>query len=501
MSDLPVIRDLELLADEEAIRLVPRRVAERLVALPMRMEGDRLLVAMASPQDLYAVDELARVIGRKVQPAQAGASAIQKAILRFYGDAEELETGPALVEPGLTVEADARVGGAPVTGEEAPAVEFVNSLLETAIASRASDIHIEPQATGVYVRLRVDGVLLDQTRVPVDMHPGIVSRIKILAGMDIAEPRLPQDGRFDGRLRGQVFDIRVSSVPSIFGQNVVLRLLPKTASGLRLSELGFLPDQLSLMSQLVARPFGMVIATGPTGSGKTTTLYGVLSRLDRVGKHVLTIEDPVEYQLPRVTQIQVNPKVGLDFAHGLRSILRQDPDILMVGEIRDVETLRMAIQSALTGHLVLTTVHCNDAASGAARLIDMGAEPFLVASAVSAMISQRLVRKICERCKTEDTPPAEVLEGLGLAGQGPFYRGKGCEHCRGTGYHGMTGVFETLVVDEVIGGAINRRETASEIRRLAKSLGVRDLLDDAKEKVLLGITTVEEITRAVFVEQ
>ncbi len=501
-DDIPTVTELNIYVDDAALDLVPRREAARLQILPMHVDGDKLVVAMVDPRDLLKLDELSRMTGKEIQPARADLRVIDRGIQRFYGERDELETGTGLMEPGLVVQADSRVGATLVEGsQDAPAVALVNELLEAAIFSRASDIHFEPGATKFQIRLRVDGVLYDHQSYPVDLHASVLSRVKIMAGMDIGEHRLPQDGRFDARLRGRVFDIRASVVPSVFGETAVLRLLPKTATGLKLEELGFSADHLRVMrDDVCARPHGMIFATGPTGSGKTTTLYAILTRLDRVGRNVLTIEDPVEYQLNRATQIQVHPKIGLDFDSGLRSILRQDPDIIMVGEIRDLETLRMAIQSALTGHLVLTTVHCNDAASGAARLIDMGAEPFLVASSASAFLSQRLVRHICPECRTEDEPAQELLDTLGIEG-GTFYRGRGCDECRGTGYHGRLACFEIMTVDDVIGSAITRRESAGEIRRLARSLGTLGLREDAIQKAREGLTTLEEILRAVWVEE
>ncbi len=500
---VPTITELNLYVDDVAIELIPRREAMRLQVLPMQVQGGTLVCAMVDPADILKLDELRRLTGKDIRPARADLRVIDRGIQRFYGEREDLETGPALMEPGLVVEADVRAGPMMGRGEDAPAVALVSELLETAITSRASDVHFEAGGTKLQVRLRVDGVLFDHQSYAMDMHPAVLSRIKVMAGMDIGEHRLPQDGRFDARLRGKVFDIRASVVPSVFGETAVLRLLPKTATGLRLVELGFSPDHLQQMEEhIVNRPHGMIFATGPTGSGKTTTLYAILSSLDRVGRNVVTIEDPVEYQLTRATQIQVHPKIGLDFTAGLRSILRQDPDILMVGEIRDLETLRMAIQSALTGHLVLTTVHCNDAASGAARLVDMGAEPFLVASAATAFISQRLVRKICEECRTEDKAKPEVLETLGVEDDGStYYRGRGCDHCRGTGYYGRTAVFEIMMVNDVIASAITRRESSGELRRLARSLGLRGLREDAIEKAREGMTTIEEILRGVWVEE
>ena len=498
---VPTITELNLYVDDGALELLSRRDAARLQVLPLHVTGNVLTVAMVNPGDLLKLDELRRLTGREIRPARADLQVIDRGVQRFYGERDDLETGSGLMEPGLVVQADARSGVAFRAGEDAPAVALVNELLETAILSRASDVHIEAGATKLQVRLRVDGVLFDHQSYPMDLHAPVLSRVKIMAGMDVGDHRLPQDGRFDARLRGKVFDVRASVVPSIFGEAAVLRLLPKTATGLKLIELGFSPGHLAVMEEIVHRPHGMIFATGPTGSGKTTTLYAILSRLDRVGRNVVTVEDPVEYQLTRATQIQVHPKIGLDFAAGLRSLLRQDPDVIMVGEIRDPETLRMAIQSALTGHLVLTTVHCNDAASGAARLIDMGAEPFLVASSATAFLSQRLVRKICEECRVHDyEPPQEMLDLLQIE-RGTFHRGRGCDHCRGTGYYGRTSVFEIMMVNEVIASAITRRESAGEIRRLARSLGVASLRDDAIQKAREGITALEEVVRAVWVQE
>jgi type II secretory ATPase GspE/PulE/Tfp pilus assembly ATPase PilB-like protein len=497
---VPVVTELNLYVDDSALELISRRDAMRLQVLPMQVVGNKLVVAMVNPGDLLKLDELRRLTGREIQPARADLRVIDRGIQRFYGERDDLETASALTEPGLVVQADARGAPLGMAGEDAPAVALVNELVEAAILTRASDIHVEAGATKLQVRLRVDGVLFDHQSFPMELHAPVLSRLKIMAGMDIGEKRLPQDGRFDARLRGKVFDIRASVVPSVFGETAVLRLLPKTSTGLKLSELGFAADHLVLMEDLVQRPHGMIFATGPTGSGKTTSLYAILTRLDRVGRNVVTIEDPVEYQLTRATQIQVHPKIGVDFAAGLRSILRQDPDVIMVGEVRDLETLRMAIQSALTGHLVLTTVHCNDAASGAARLVDMGAEPFLVASSATVFMSQRLVRKICTECQAEDKPTQETLDVLRIQ-DGTFYRGRGCEHCRGTGYYGRTSVFEIMMVTDLISSAITQRETAGEIRRLAHSLGMRSLREDGIIKAREGTTTLEEILRAVWVEE
>jgi type II secretory ATPase GspE/PulE/Tfp pilus assembly ATPase PilB-like protein len=333
-------------------------------------------------------------------------------------------------------------------------------------------------------------------------HPSVMSRIKVLAHMNIAERRLPLDGRFAVRfLPDRQFDVRVSTVPGVFGEKAVLRMLPKGAKGMELEDLGLSEENLALFEEMIAKPHGMVLVTGPTGSGKTTTLYAALRRIDVVGKNAITVEDPVEYELPRVTQIQIHPKIGLTFAHGLRSILRQDPDIIMVGEIRDAETLAMAVQAALTGHLVFSTLHCNDAAGAAARCIDMGLEPFLLTSSVIAIVAQRLVRRICAHCKAPYQPSeAEVLQ-FNLPEGTTLYRGQGCPRCRNLGYSGRMAVFEALRMTERIKALIHAKESASTIRRAAVEEGMISLQQDAARKVIAGLTTPEEVLRGVYLEE
>lgn len=483
--------------DDRTIGLVPREIAARLAVFPWRQENGLLMVLMPDPSNLWVQDQLARITGMKVAPVRASEEVVRRCILRYYAD--EGEAVPVAAE-GVTEE-PAAVGFEQLVAE-APAVAAINGLLDRAVGERATDIHIEAHSARVLVRFRIDGVMYDHAQMPPEMLNALVSRVKILAKLDIAEKRLPQDGRFEGRFSGQPFDVRVSTIPSIFGETVVMRILPKTASMMRLKDLGLDDNQFRAMETLISRPYGMILAVGPTGSGKTTTLYACLIKVDRASKNVITIEDPVEYQLPRVTQMQVHPKIGLTFDRGLRHIVRQDPDVLLVGEIRDLETARMAIQSALTGHLVFSTMHCNDAVAAPVRLIDMGAEPYLVASTLSAVLAQRLVRRICIACRYESAPPPEVLARMNLApDSGPYFKGRGCAKCRGTGYRGMTGVFELIPIDDDVRGTIVAKQSASVLRHIARQKGITSLRDAGLERVRDGTTTIDEVLRAVYVEE
>jgi len=483
--------------DERTMSLVPSEIAARLVVFPWRQENDMLVVLMPDPSNLWVQDQLSRMTGMKVSPVRAAEDVVRRCILRFYADQGEVLTA---APEGVAEEPTAAGFEQFVT--EAPAVMAINSLLERAVAERATDIHLEAHHARVLVRLRIDGVMYDHAKMPPEMLGQLVSRIKILAKMDIAEKRLPQDGRFEGRFAGQPFDVRVSTLPSIFGETVVMRILPKTASMMRLKDLGLDEKQFRVMENLITRPYGMILAVGPTGSGKTTTLYACLMKVDRASKNVITIEDPVEYQLPRVTQVQVHPRIGLTFDRGLRHIVRQDPDVLLVGEIRDLETVRMAIQCSLTGHLVFSTMHCNDSVAAPVRIIDMGAEPYLVASTLSAVIAQRLVRRVCANCRMESEPPAEVLARLGVPpDSGPYYKGRGCNNCRGTGYRGLAGVFELITIDDEMRSAIVAKSSAAVLRHRAREQGVVSLRDAGMQKVAEGVTTLDEVLRAVYVEE
>jgi type II secretory ATPase GspE/PulE/Tfp pilus assembly ATPase PilB-like protein len=372
----------------------------------------------------------------------------------------------------------------------------VDEIVRLAAAERASDVHLEAQRAGLYVRFRVDGLMYDRLRLPLDLHPALVSRLKIMSNLDIAERRLPQDGRFDATLGEHSYDVRVSVIPTTAGEKVVLRLLAKTQEILQLEQLGMDPRCLETIKAELERAYGMLLVTGPTGSGKTTTLYAALSRMDCVSKNVITIEDPVEYEFPRVAQIQVHPKIGLDFAAALRHILRQDPDVLMIGEIRDTETLRMAIRSGLTGHMVLSTVHCNDAPSTPARLIDMGGEPFLIASCLTAIVAQRLVRCVCPNCREPFRPSPAVCRALDLDPDTVrACRGAGCEVCRQTGYYGRRAIFEVMAITDDIRDAITAGQPASAMRTMIRAAGVPSLRDSGIKMASEGLTTFEEVLR------
>jgi general secretion pathway protein E len=383
--------------------------------------------------------------------------------------------------------------------DDSPAVSLVNSLLIKASAVNASDVHFEPYEDEALVRIRMDGVLHDITRIPSSTYQNVVSRIKVMANLNVAERRIPQDGRIRVKVGNRDLDIRVSVVPTVFGERVVLRLLDRTGSLLTLEDLGLSPTDEERVRRLARKPYGIVLVTGPTGAGKTTTLYAMILYIKDPRKNIITIEDPVEYQIKGVSQIQVNPKVGLTFATGLRSVLRQDPDIIMVGEIRDSETADIAVHAALTGHLVLSTLHTNDAPSAVTRLADMGVEPFLIASSLEGVIAQRLVRRICENCKEEYVPSEEELRELGLEDtrEVVFYRGRGCQECLGTGYRGRIGIFEVLELDEEMKKLITQTQDAHDIREMAKGKGFRTMMEDGIEKIRKGITTSSEVISVV----
>ena len=396
---------------------------------------------------------------------------------------------------------DPDLSAEPLTGA-APTVDLLRGLLRTAMTERASDVHIEPHPPWCYVRFRTDGVMRDHMRLPLEGHAPLVSRVKILARLDIAERRLPQDGHFTEDVGGPVVDVRVSTIPTTSGEKVVMRLLPKEQGLLRLDELGFDGPKLPLLENLFAHPHGMVLVTGPTGSGKTTTLYAALAGINDLERNIVTIEDPVEYELARISQIQTHAKIGLTFASGLRHILRQDPDIIMVGEIRDGETLQMAVQAALTGHLVLSTLHCNDAASAASRLLDLGVEPFLLASCLVGIVAQRLVRRLCVSCHEQTQPPPELWQALGLEpGNQPYYTGRGCAVCRDSGYYGRVGVCEVMPMTDAVRRAILRRQPAAAIREIAQREGVESLRADGLRKAGAGLTSLAEVLRATYVRE
>jgi len=498
-----VVSAADVSIDPMLATLVPRGAAEQLQAVPIELNGDVLTMAMLDPGDVFTVDELQRITGRRIRAVAISPPDLRAVIGRLYAGGAG---GVAGGEEGLDRMSEHGKSNVVVLGQinasvDAPTIVLLNSILEQAIHQRTSDIHIEPYETQCLIRFRIDGVLYDFRPMNAEEHIPLISRIKILSNIDIAEHRLPMDGRFTISLVGKRWDVRVSTIPTQFGEKAVLRILPKDSTTQGLEELGMLERERKLFESIITKPYGMLLVTGPTGSGKTTTLYTALRAMDTVGRNVITIEDPVEYELPRVTQIQVHTKIGLSFAAALRSVLRQDPDVVMVGEIRDIETLGMAVQAALTGHFVFSTLHCNDSVSAATRATDMGLEPFLFTSAVVGVVAQRLVRKICPMCRVPEPLPQVVRQRLGITdANAATYRGKGCKDCRHTGYRGRVGVYELLSMNEAVRVAIQERKSASEIRRAAVQTGMVALRDDALRKVLSGVTTLEEVLRAVYLD-
>lgn len=495
---LPFIDLSDYIIDSEVIKFIPEAVAKKLPAIPLFKIGDTLTVAIADPQDIAAVDEIRmRSKVGMVELVVSTQEMIRKAIDQYYGtlgNAQELISGmtPEKIEAKLK----GAKGLAEIT-DEAPLVKLVNLIIVQAVKGRASDIHIEPGENEVLVRYRIDGILQEAQKLPKHLQSALASRVKVMAKIDIAETRNPQDGKIELKMEGKNLDLRVSTFPTVNGENTVIRILDKTSVLLGLQELGFSEHDQGNFDKLIRRPNGIILVTGPTGSGKTTTLYSALSTINTMSKNIITIEDPVEYQIPLVRQTQVNPKAGFTFASGLRSILRQDPDIIMVGEIRDKETAEIAIQASLTGHLVFSTLHTNDAASALTRLLDMGIEPYLISSSVIAILAQRLVRVICPKCKEKYQPSREVINDLGLAAGTELYRGRaeGCLNCHNSGFSGRVGIFELLIMNAEIRDMVTAKRPADEIKKKAVSLGMRVLYEDGLEKIKKGVTTAEEVLR------
>jgi len=493
---IPFIDLSDYLIDPEVIKLIPESIAKKYKTVPLFKIGDSLTVAMVDPENIVALDEV-RIKSKfnVVEPVLSTEDMIQKVIDQYYGaigSAEELVKGMTKEKMDASVKANKGLAG---IAEEAPVIKLVNLIIMQAVRDKASDIHIEPAEDKVLVRFRIDGILHEVQQIPKHLQSALASRIKVMAKMDISETRNPQDGRIQLKMESKNLDLRISTFPTMHGENIVMRILDKSSVILGLAELGLSKDELKEFEKVIHRPNGIILVTGPTGSGKTTTLYAALSIINSVEKNIITIEDPVEYEIPLIRQTQVNPRAGLTFANGLRSILRQDPDIIMVGEIRDKETADIAIQASLTGHLVLSTLHTNDAASSLTRLIDMGVEPFLISSSVIGILAQRLVRVICPKCKEKYIPSQETLRDLGLNQSIELYRGKGCMQCRNTGFGGRIGIFEMLLINEEIKNMVTARASANEIKKKALSLGMRTLYDDGMEKVKSGITTAEEVLR------
>jgi type IV pilus assembly protein PilB len=486
----------EITVDPAAASLVPENLAARYAAVPIAFDGDRLVVAMADPANVLAIDDIRAITGREVIPKVATRGDVEEAINRLASlntsvtDLAELAAEDSLDAQDLpALEAIA---------DEAPVVKLVNMLITRASADRASDIHIEPTERDLRVRFRIDGVLHEIMRTPRSIVNAVVSRLKIMADIDIAERRRPQDGRINLRVGGRQLDLRVSTLPTIYGEKVVMRLLDTSNALLELEDLGFSPYTLERFETSYSKPYGTILVVGPTGSGKSTTLYATLNVLNKPETNIITIEDPVEYRLPGVNQVQVNRKAGLTFAAGLRSFLRQDPDVMLVGEIRDGETASIAIESALTGHLVLSTLHTNDAPSSVSRLIEMGVEPFLVGSALDSVLAQRLARRLCEHCKEPYEPSEQLVEQAHWTTvPDTVYRANGCKVCSHTGYRGRVAVHELMLVDEEIERLAVERVSTDRLARAAVEAGMRTLREDGMEKVSEGVTSFEEILRVI----
>ena len=497
--------------DMDIARVLPEGIAKRFCLVAVGEADNKVVVVMADPLNVVAIDTITLKMKRQIKPAISSPREIHRAIeLIYHGSDVEEQQLRSLVEGEIdeerSIEQDILSEESDTSGEEdankAPVIRFVDLLLSQAAKSRASDIHIEPQEKTTVVRMRIDGLLRDMVPPAKKMQAAVIARIKIISRMDIAERRLPQDGRFKVKTSGQDIDVRVSVIPTIYGEKVVMRILDASAVKHDLAQLGLEPALLEEFKSMLARPHGIMIVTGPTGSGKSTTLYSALNYVKDPTKNITTVEDPVEYRLAGINQIQVKPEISLDFAKCLRSILRQDPDIILIGEIRDKETVEIAIKASLTGHLVLSTFHTNDAPSAISRLLYMGIERYLLASSLNLIIAQRLVRKICEHCKEPITLSEEVLQRLGIepkqAKDSVFYRGKGCTACGGTGCLGRLPIFEFLAVDDDISEMIITGKSEAQIRESARQKGYGGLLESGVNKALAGLTTAEEVISVAF---
>lgn len=504
-AGLPYLQDL---SDKQGsatklVSLVPINFAKKYEVVPLAEDADGVLVAVSDPYQVAALDDVAALLGKPVHPAVAAPEKILDAINTLYERKDTADLVDGLNESDLDSVAHELEGEEvedllDVT-DEAPIIKLINSLIFQAVKDRASDIHIEPGEKDIAVRFRVDGVLRNILRPPKRFQNSIISRVKIMAGLNIAEKRLPQDGRIRTKIAGKDIDIRVSTLPTSFGERVVMRLLDRSNVLLNLADIGISPRNLELVQKIIHLSHGIFLVTGPTGSGKTTTLYGALSAINSEDINIITVEDPVEYQLKGISQIQVNPKINLTFASALRSILRQDPDVVLIGEMRDLETAEIAIQASLTGHLVFSTLHTNDSAGAITRLTDMGVEPFLVASSLVAVMAQRLVRTICPHCKVAYEPTKEELAEVGLTiadlSDGKVYRGEGCSECLQTGYRGRTGIYELMLVSDKIRQLVLKNVDSNTIKKQAIAEGMTTLRDDGAAKIAAGKTTIEEVLR------
>ena len=502
-----VLEDYEI--EAESLALISNKIAQEHLVLPLFLIGDTLTLAMANPQDISTIDSIRHLTGKQIEPAIASESDIKRAIEQQYEISAEVTKSMDEVIQTLSAESEILeeeirpIEDLRQMAEDAPVVKLVNMILAQAVRDNASDIHIEPEEDMVMVRFRVDGILREIFTQPKRLQAAIISRLKILAEMDIAENRVPQDGRFRIGLDNREIDLRVSTLPTSYGENVVLRILDKSNVLMKIDDLGFEKDNIERIEHFLSQSYGIILVTGPTGSGKTTTLYSALNRLNSVEKNIITVEDPIEYRIKMIRQSQVNVKAGMTFATGLKAILRQDPDIIMVGEIRDSETANIAVQAALTGHLVLSTLHTNDAVGSLSRMEEMGIESFLLATATIGVIGQRLVRKICLKCKKEFKPGATLLKRIGIDSQNKdlkFYKGEGCIACKESGYKGRLGIYEILKVDDKLKELIIANASAEKLRIAAIDGGMTTLKEDGLIKCVKGITTIEEVMRVTNID-
>lgn len=505
--DIPPIDILRVNIRNEMMTLIPEKLVQRHGVVPLARIGDSITVVLSDPTDVFAIDDIKTVTGCNIELVLASHRDLHKAIRAFYeGDVEEMAT---IIDEGEDTGADVEVlerregveaSDMAKESKTAPIVKMVDLVISEAVRRRASDIHIEPQERSLRIRYRIDGELHEVHDIPKKNQNAVIARLKIMSNMDITETRLPQDGRFRIKFEGKEIDLRVSALPTTFGNKVVLRTLDKSNLSIGLESLGFLPQTVADFKKALSKPFGIILVTGPTGSGKSTTLYSILNELNVPGRNIITVEDPVEYQVAGITQIATKSDIGLDFASGLRAILRQSPDVIMVGEIRDFETADIAIKASLTGQMVLSTLHTNDAVGAITRLTNMGIEPFLISSSLIMTCAQRLLRRICQHCKAEVQLPPKALEEIRrdhpeARGVNKFYAGTGCQKCNNTGYLGRMGTLETVLVDDAIRGMITRRASEVEIKEYLASIGFKTLRQNAMTSFLNGVTTLEEVLR------
>ncbi|CCJ33094.1 GspE/PulE family protein [Caloramator australicus] len=486
--------------EQDAVKLISEGIAKRHTLIPIKLEKDKLYVAMADPLNIFAIEDVQIYSGKNVQPVIAKSDEIKRQIDKYYGKQEALKAAEEFKKESKVFKTERNKNAAEDESASAPIIKLVNSIFEQAINQRASDIHIEPFEEELKIKFRIDGILYEIMKMEIELHSALVARIKVLGNMDIAERRIPQDGRTSYTYFEQEYDMRISSLPTVYGEKVVIRIADKRAFLKDKTNLGFLKHDLELFDKIISSPHGIILVSGPTGSGKSTTLYTILRELNTGSKNIITVEDPVESTIYGINQVEVNPKAGLTFAIALRSILRQDPDIIMIGEIRDKETAEIAVRAAITGHLVLSTIHTNDAASAVTRLVDMGIENYLISSSLVGVIAQRLVRRICPHCKEEYIPDETEINALGINDiqNIKLYKGKGCSYCGNKGYMGRTGIYEILVIDKELRNSILKTSSSDELKDLAVKKGLVTLKESCKQKVLMGETTFEEYLRVTY---